>query len=86
MDAVDKMVNIKDTFCQYMLGHDTWNNDEVVHDVNGDRICTGGRDNIWSTWNTCSTEVPFTSDSMHKYNKLYSVRNNVNVTHVNIYI
>jgi len=31
-------------------------------------------------------EVPFTGDSMHKYNKLYSVRNNVNVTHVNIYI
>jgi len=70
-------VKRKDTFCQYMLWHDSFNNDEVVHAVNAHYICAVDRDNIWSTWKTCRTEVPFTSDSIHKYNKLYSVRNNV---------
>jgi hypothetical protein len=37
-----------------MLGHDTSNNDEVVHNVNGDHICTVDRDNISCTWKTCS--------------------------------
>jgi hypothetical protein len=39
-------VKIKDTFCQYMLGHETSNNDEVVDAVNADHICAVDRDKI----------------------------------------
>ena len=44
------------------------------------------RDNILEHMKKVQYGSSIYSDNVHKYNKLDSVRNNVNVTHVNIYI